>query len=85
MPSLGTVGLIGVRSGSEAPAPQVQQDAPKQLSFDSLLRGEPTLGRQDDPVTTVECSDYQCSYCRLFQQTVIQKLKPSSLTKAWFA
>ena len=72
---LGTVSLVGDRSTTEAPAPPVQTDTPKQLDFDLLLQGEPTLGRQDAPVTIVEFSDYQCPYCRLFQQNVFPELK----------
>ena len=72
---LGTVSLVGDRSTTKAPAPQAQGGTPNQLSFDLLLQGEPTLGREDAPVTIVEFSDYQCLYCRLFQQTVFPELK----------
>ena len=66
---------VGDRSTTKAPAPQAQGSTPNQLSFDLLLQGEPTLGREDAPVTIVEFSDYQCLYCRLFQQTVFPELK----------
>ena len=78
---LGTVSLVGDQSTTEAPAAQVQGEAPNQLSFDLLLQGEPTLGRQDAPVTIVEFSDYQCLYCRLFQQTVFPELKRKFIDK----
>ena len=78
---LGTVSLVGDRSTSIGRAPEVQLDAPKQLSFDLFVQGEPSLGRQDAPVTIVEFSDYQCSYCRLFQQTVFPELKSEFIDK----
>ena len=78
---LGTVSLVGDRSTSIGRAPEVQLDAPKQLSFDLFVQGEPSLGRQDAPVTIVEFSDYQCPYCRLFQQTVFPELKNEFIDK----
>ena len=40
-----------------------------------LLTGEPSMGRKDAPLTIVEFSDFECSYCRRFHQTVLPKLK----------
>ena len=40
-----------------------------------LLTGEPSMGRKDAPLTIVEFSDFECSYCRRFHQTVLAKLK----------
>ncbi len=40
-----------------------------------LLTGEPWIGRKDAPLTIVEFSDFECSYCQRFHQTVLPKLK----------
>ena len=72
---LGTWSLAGFRPPSEAPSPKLQKSATKKLSFDLYLKGEPSLGRNDAPVTIVEFSDYQCPYCRVFQQKIFPELK----------
>jgi len=39
------------------------------------LEGEPFLGDADAPVTVVEYSDYQCSFCRKFWAETLPQLK----------
>ena len=39
------------------------------------LDGLPMLGRKDAPITVVEFTDYQCTFCRQFHMTVFNDLK----------
>ena len=39
------------------------------------LQGEPLLGDSSAPLTIVEFSDFECSYCRRFHDEVLPKLK----------
>ena len=45
------------------------------LTSPLLLRGEPTLGEATAPITIVEFSDFECSYCRRFHEQVFPQLK----------
>ena len=45
------------------------------LTSSILLRGEPTLGDSSAPLTIVEFSDFECSYCRRFHEQVMPHLK----------
>ena len=40
-----------------------------------FLQGEPALGEASAPLTIVEFSDFECSYCRRFHEKVFPKLK----------
>ena len=40
-----------------------------------LLQGEPVLGSSDAPLTIVEVSDFECSYCKRFHEQVFPSLK----------
>ena len=45
------------------------------LTSPLLLQGEPALGDPSAPLTIVEFSDFECSYCRRFHEKVMPKLK----------
>jgi len=46
-----------------------------ELTSSLLLQGEPTLGHASAPLTIVEFSDFECSYCRRFHEQVFRQLK----------
>ena len=45
------------------------------LTSPLLLQGEPVLGDPNAPITIVEFSDFECSYCRRFHEKVFPQLK----------
>ena len=45
------------------------------LTSPLLLQGEPVLGNPSAPLTIVEFSDFECSYCRHFHKQVMPLLK----------
>ena len=45
------------------------------LTSPLLLQGEPALGDPSAPLTIVEFSDFECSYCRRFHEKVMPKLR----------
>ena len=45
------------------------------LTSPLFLRGEPALGNTSAPITIVEFSDFECSYCRRFHKQVTPQLK----------
>ena len=45
------------------------------LTSPLLLQGEPVLGDPSAPLTIVEFSDFECSYCRRFHKQVMPQLK----------
>ena len=60
-----------------APERPRQEDAPTKpkLTTDLLLAGEPRMGSDNAPLTIVEFSDFECSYCRRFHTEVLPQLK----------
>ena len=45
------------------------------LTTELLLEGDPVLGSSRAPLTIVEFSDFECSYCRRFHDQVLPSLK----------
>ena len=45
------------------------------LTSPLLLNGEPALGDPNSPLTIVEFSDFECSFCRRFHEQVMPQLK----------
>ena len=52
-----------------------EQPPPPKLSTALLLDGEPAMGSPNAPLTIVEFSDFECSYCRRFHNQVLSQLK----------
>ena len=76
--ALGVSSTIGIqwlqehhlRHNSKQPSRQIPT-----LTSPLLLKGEPTLGDASAPLTIVEFSDFECSYCRRFHEDVFPQLK----------
>ena len=63
-------------STSVPKAPAERQRPPEAaLTTELLLAGEPAMGSFDAPLTIVEFSDFECSYCRRFHEQVLPSLK----------
>ena len=63
-------------SASVPSAPAERQRPPEAtLTTELLLAGEPAMGSNDAPLTIVEFSDFECSYCRRFHEQVLPSLK----------
>ena len=56
-------------------APAERQRPPAGLTTELLLAGEPAMGSSDAPLTIVEFSDFECSYCRRFHEQVLPSLQ----------
>ena len=54
---------------------------PAALTTELLLQGEPALGSSHAPLTIVEFSDFECPYCRRFNEQVLPSLKREYIDK----
>ena len=76
--SVGTAVLqqLTSRSATVLNAP-VKRERPAEaaLTTELLLGGEPAMGSNDAPLTIVEFSDFECSYCRRFHDQVLPALQ----------
>ena len=54
---------------------RAEQPPPAKLSTALLLEGEPSMGSPKAPLTIVQFSDFECSYCRRFHSQVLSQLK----------
>lgn len=76
--AVGIGGTIVVQRGMEqrlAPPNKTTPRPSPALTSPLLLKGEPALGEINAPITIVEFSDFECSYCRRFHEQVFPKLK----------
>ena len=76
--ALGVSGTIGIQWLQEHHLRQTSKQPSRQiptLTSPLLLKGEPTLGDASAPLTIVEFSDFECSYCRRFHEDVFPQLK----------
>ena len=64
-------------TSSTVPDAPVKRQRPPEaaLTTELLLQGEPAMGSNDAPLTIVEFSDFECSYCRRFHDQVLPSLK----------
>jgi len=68
--------LWGNRPGSTTTTADTQPSATSetQMIIDSVGQGDPVLGPEDAPVTIIEFSDFQCSYCKYWHQAIFPEL-----------
>ena len=76
--ALGIASTIGIQKlhQQHLTQPNKPQARPSPaLTSPLLLKGEPALGDASAPLTIVEFSDFECSYCRRFHEQVFPQLK----------
>jgi protein-disulfide isomerase len=80
---LGTGATLGAQSFHQHRQQHAQQqpEAPKTITTPLGLRGDPSLGSSQAPVTIVEFSDFQCPYCKRFHDQVLPSLKADYIDK----
>ena len=74
---------LGVQWGQQEWAKRTIAEANRAPALRSplMIKGEPTLGSADAPVTIVEFSDFQCPYCKRFHDEVFAQLKRQYIDK----
>jgi protein-disulfide isomerase len=55
-------------------APAQATEAPQFTRYDIPVKGFPSLGPENAPITIVEFSDYQCPFCRRWHEEVYEQL-----------
>ena len=63
--------LLERQQAAPAPAPQPVPQGPVKVS----LKGAPSLGKADAPVTMVEFTDYECPFCRAYHNASFAEIK----------
>ena len=71
----GTVVVARLLEKHLAQPSEAQARAIPALTSPLLLQGEPVLGDPNAPLTIVEFSDFECSYCRRFHKQAMPQLK----------
>nr|WP_115094860.1 thioredoxin domain-containing protein [Synechococcus sp. UW106] len=73
---IGSTVIVQRLQEQRLPQPGESQSRPiPALTSPLLLKGEPALGDATAPLTIVEFSDFECSYCRRFHEQVMPQLK----------
>ena len=73
---IGSTVVVQMLQEQRLPQPSQTQARPiPALTSPLLLKGEPALGVANAPLTIVEFSDFECSYCRRFHEQVMPQLK----------
>ena len=75
-----TLGAQAIREHTQLQA-QRQAETPKAITIPLGLRGDPSLGDPNAPITIVEFSDFQCPYCKRFHDEVLPSLKKEYIDK----
>jgi len=75
-----TLGAQAIREHTQLQA-QRQAETPKAITIPLGLRGDPSLGDPNAPITVVEFSDFQCPYCKRFHDEVLPSLKKEYIDK----
>ena len=70
-----TVVVLHLHEQKRTQASKPQTRPSPALTSPLLLKGEPALGDASAPLTIVEFSDFECSYCRRFHERVFPQLK----------
>ena len=70
-----TVVVLHLHEQKRTQASKPQTQPSPALTSPLLLKGEPALGDASAPLTIVEFSDFECSYCRRFHERVFPQLK----------
>ena len=73
---IGSMAIVQKAREQDLASPSQPQARPRPaLTSPLLLNGEPTLGSASAPITIVEFSDFECSYCRRFHEQVFPNIK----------
>jgi protein-disulfide isomerase/uncharacterized cupredoxin-like copper-binding protein len=66
-------------NGDPSPQPSGQADSGVDISFET--KGEPVIGQEDAPVTIAYWGDYQCPFCKRFEQRTFPQLKNNYISE----